>query len=312
MTTTTTGNLAPPPPPLPPPLSPPPPRIAFTTPSNYAKRLSIQLKNHHQHPILLSCPTVIVESTFQTKQFIKPYLSILEDFSAIAFTSRTGITAFSETLLQEEEDEEDCHHYMPLKETGDVFTLSALGKDAELLNSDFISKLCVNDNRIRVLVPSIATPLSLVESLGLGFGRKVLCPVPVVIGLDEPSVVPDFLEALSLNDWIPVKVSAYETRWAGADCAAPLLERLRMEGEGVDAIVFTSTAEVQGLLKSLSELGFDWEMVRKRWPGLVVAAHGPVTAAGANSLGVSVDVVGSRFGSFEGVVEALMSKLGYQ
>ncbi|KAF5208287.1 hypothetical protein FRX31_002126, partial [Thalictrum thalictroides] len=93
---------------------------------------------------------------------------------------------------------------------------------------------------------SIATPLSIVESLG--FGRKVLCPVPVVIGLDEPSVVPNFLEALSLNDWIPVKVSAYETKWAGADCAAPLLERLRMEG--LDAIVFTSTAEVQGLVVS--------------------------------------------------------------
>ncbi|PIA29337.1 hypothetical protein AQUCO_06000002v1 [Aquilegia coerulea] len=170
--------------------------------------------------------------------------------------------------------------------------------------------LCVNYNRIRVLVPSIATPLSLVESLGFGFGRKVLCPVPIVIGLDEPPVVPDFLEALSLKDWVPVKVSAYETRWAGPNCAAPFLEKLRMEG--LDAIVFTSTAEVQGLLKSLSELGFDWEMVRKRWPGLVVAAHGPVTAAGANSLGVSVDVVSSRFGSFEGVVEALMFKLGYQ
>jgi len=37
----------------------------------------------------------------------------------------------------------------------------------------------------------------------------------------------------------------------------------------------------------------------------VVAAHRPVTAAGAERLGVKVDVVSSRFDSFEGVVDAL-------
>lgn len=79
-----------------------------------------------------------------------------------------------------------------------------------------------------------------------------------------------------------------------------------MERDDLDAIVFTSTAEVEGLLKSLSEFyGLDWAMVRRRWPELVVAAHGPVTAAGAERLGVSVDVVSSRFDSFDGVVDAL-------
>jgi len=47
------------------------------------------------------------------------------------------------------------------------------------------------------------------------------------------------------------------------------------------------------------------EFVRERCPEVVVAAHGPVTAAGAERLGVKVDVMSSRFDSFEGVVDAL-------
>ena len=38
-------------------------------------------------------------------------------------------------------------------------------------------------------------------------------------------------------------------------------------------------------------------------PKLVVAAHGPVTAVGALRLSVEVDVVSSKFGSFDGFVD---------
>lgn len=143
------------------------------------------------------------------------------------------------------------------------------------------------------------------EELGYGCGRRVLCPVPAVVGLEEPPVVPDFLRKLAWNGWVAVRVDAYETRWAGRDCAG---EVVAMAVEGIrvlDAVVFTSTAEVEGLLKGLGEHGLDWGRVKGRWPELVVAAHGPVTAAGAERWGLGVDVVGERFGSFEGVVDAL-------
>lgn len=282
--------------------------IAFTTPQNYAPRLSqlIQLKGWTP----LWCPTVIVESTQQTISSIHRYLnypanntnepkSFLEEFSALAFTSRTGITAFSEAL--------SINPTPPLTPDGDILTVSALGKDAELLDQDFIGKICGNPERIRILVPPIATPSGLVEALGLGQGRKVLCPVPLVIGLEEPPVVPKFLEDLSKRGWIPVRLNAYETRWAGAKCALDVVTKSEEEC-GFDAIVFTSTGEVEGLLKSLKEFGLDWSMVRRRCPRMVVAAHGPVTAAGAESLGVGIDVVSSNFGSFDGVVDALSHK----
>ena len=70
-------------------------------------------------------------------------------------------------------------------------------------------------------------------------------------------------------------------------------------------LFFTSTAEVEGLLKSLQELGLNWDMMRMRCPRMLVAAHGPVTASGAERLGVGIDVVSTRFDSFDGVVDAL-------
>lgn len=279
--------------------------IAFTTPKNYAGRLARVIELHGWSP--LWCPTVVVEATPQTISCIQDYLfchnrnpsksqnNILEDFSAVAFTSRTGITAFSEALAGIETP--------PLAPDGEPFIISALGKDSELLDESFLTKLCKNPSRIEVLVPSIATPSGLVESLGLGQGRKVLCPVPLVLGLEEPPVVPRFLNDLAEKGWIAIRVNAYETRWAGPECAQIVASK---GGSGVDAIVFTSTAEVEGFLKSLKELGIDWgKMVKKRWPRTVVAAHGPVTASGAERLGVTIDVVSSKFDSFEGVIDAL-------
>lgn len=158
-----------------------------------------------------------------------------------------------------------------------------------------------------MLVPTIATPSGLVQLLGTGRGRKVLCTVPRVVGLEEPPVVPDFLRELEAAGWVPIRVDAYETRWLGPACGKGVVEL--SEGGLLDAMVFTSSGEVEGLLKSLREFGWDWEMVRRRWPHLVVAAHGPVTAAGAERLGVTVDVVSGRFDSFQGVVDAVEAKL---
>ncbi|XP_052190459.1 uncharacterized protein LOC127800081 [Diospyros lotus] len=277
--------------------------VAFTTPQNYAPRLSHLLRLHGWQP--LWCPTVLVQTTPHTEASIRLHLSYpsgdqatppLDRFAAIAFTSRSGISAFSEALATLDNP--------PLAPAGEAFTIAALGKDAELLDEALVGGLCHNSDRIKVLIPPISTPAGLAESLGAGLGRSVLCPVPLVVGLEEPPVVPDFLRELTGKGWIPVRAEAYETRWAGAESAEPIVRRSEYGG-GLNAVVFSSTGEVEGLLKSLKEKGLDWETVKRRCPELVVAAHGPVTAAGAERLGVGVDVVSRRFDSFAGVVEAL-------
>lgn len=177
----------------------------------------------------------------------------------------------------------------------DGFFFAALGKDAELLlELDMVGDI---RKHVTMVVPSVATPQALVEELGDGHGRSILCPVPSVEGLEEPSVVPDFLEALLARGWRPTRLNAYATRWVGEECARPLLPL-----QNLDALVFTSTAEVEGMLKSLKVLGIT--TVRSGTKP-VIAAHGPVTAAGAARLGIQVDVVSKNFHSFNGIIDAL-------
>ncbi|KAL3744247.1 hypothetical protein ACJRO7_013496 [Eucalyptus globulus] len=285
-------------------VSPPPPpaTVAFTTPQNYAPRLSrlLALKGHAP----LWCPTLSVGPTPHTVSSLRSHLRppALEPFSAVAFTSRAGIAAFSAALAA-----------LPaplLGPDGGAFVVAALGRDSELLDADLLSRICADPRRIETLVPQVASPRGLADSLGRGDGRRIPCPVPLVVGIKEPPVVPEFIGDLEANGWAVVRVAAYETRWLGEDCAGAIVRRGGDGGEGLDAIVFTSSGEVEGLLRSLREgFGWEWEDVRRRWPELVVAAHGPVTAAGAERLGVGVDVVGHKFESFGGVVEALSLKL---
>jgi len=230
---------------------------------------------------------------------LRPFLlpGALDPFAALAFTSRSGISAFARALSS------SSHH--PLADASALpFTVAALGSDADLLDHAFLSRLCgaAAGTRVSVLVPDVPTPAGLVEALGRGSGRRVLCPVPDVVGLREPPVVPDFLAGLEAAGWVAVRAPAYTTCWAGPRCAEALVDP---DAAPLDAVVFTSTAEVEGLLKGLESAGWTWARLTARCPGMVVAAHGPVTAGGARSLGVEVDVVSARFSSFHGVVDAL-------
>ncbi|KAJ3707348.1 hypothetical protein LUZ61_011053 [Rhynchospora tenuis] len=277
-------------------------RIAFTTPPNYATRLTPLL--HLRAATPLPVPTISVNPSSSTLSSLRSLINkgALDSFSALAFTSRTGISSFSLALSQSPLPSP------PLSSSGEPFIVAALGTDADALHQgdpSLLSLLCpANPSRVRVRVPEVAIPAGIVKSLGYGFGRKVLCPVPDVIGLNEPDVVPRFLGDLELAGWVAVRVPAYETKWVGPHCADVLVE---LDGE-LDAIVFTSTAEVEGLLKGLDAVGWNWEKVKKRWPCMVVAAHGPVTAKGVERLGLTVDVVGERFSSFDGVLDALSSR----
>lgn len=296
-------------------------RVALTTPEPYASRLIASLKAEGADTLWI--PSV---STKITEDCIRDLMRLiggkgegLEGFTGIAFTSRNGITAMALAL----ERIGKALTFSPPE--FQPFFLSALGRDGEALQEliPWFSGISIS-----VLLPEIATPLDLVKALGDGKGRKVLCPVPCVEGVEEPFVVPQFLQKLEEKGWQAIRTNAYRTEWCGPMCALPLIAEpvikrevdagcyhfdtvpndvtVTKRGTTVDAIIFTSTAEVEGILKSLRHMGVDpCDFLGQKQGGCVTAAHGPVTAKGAEWLGLSVDVVGENFQSFEGVVECL-------
>ncbi|KAG6556136.1 hypothetical protein Mapa_002077 [Marchantia paleacea] len=135
----------------------------------------------------------------------------------------------------------------------------------------------IDQENFKVLNPTTPTPSGLVDALGEGKGSRIFCLLPLVVNLEEPPVVPEFLGDLTTRGWSPVRVNTYITRWMGAECAKGLLSG------GIDALVFTSSAEIEGHMTSLNSLGEEsskWRDEKHRT--FLVAAHGPVTAHGAS------------------------------
>ncbi|CAI5993936.1 unnamed protein product [Closterium sp. NIES-65] len=242
----------------------------------------------------------------------------VQDVAAIAFTSRNGITAFANAVqrlpqhalpaawratvapsqpqqplqqqqrLQQSEEEqrrqdEQEHQQQsttPLSTAPcSPLLIGALGRDAELLSS--LGPI-VSHPSTRLVLPPVATPLTLADALGPGDGRIVACPVPWVEGLEEPPVVPTFLSALEERGWRVLRIGCYVTRWTGTRALMPVLAGASNsqgggdtsgDGEGgelgelraaegavsmhpsVAAVVFSSTAEAQGFVACCHAMG---------------------------------------------------------
>lgn len=119
---------------------------------------------------------------------------------------------------------------------------------------------------------------------------------------------------------LPALVEALEARGARVDCVAPyvyasksddgavadLIERLGTGG--IDAIAFTSKAQVERLATVAAGAGRDDEL-RAALGSVVVAAVGPVVARELEDLGVRVDVVPESDFFMKPMVTALLARL---
>lgn len=183
--------------------------------------------------------------------------------------------------------------------------LCALGADADCLCDAYGLEA-----HVRPPEASTSGLVAELARLGLPKGARVLAPVPLVLApLEEPPVVPRFMAGLERIGADAERVPAYLTAAglpgaAGLEACAAEREMLLGSPGAIDAVVFSSTAEAQGLCRLMGGRGALAAAVERR--GVLLAAHGPYTAAGAAEVvGVPVPVVSRQFSTFAGVVEAL-------
>lgn len=314
-------------------------------------------------------------------------------YDYVAFTSRAGIEAVMASIARQLPNHDDDAAPSSSSSSSSLAAgaalassgarVCALGADGELLQRAHGVVADVNPLED-------ASTMGLVRALEREFESakqerrprrhrrppRVLCPVPLVShGLREPPVVPRFLAALEEAGAEPVRADAYLTvpgllvfdddddegdqqrqnrrRRAAAGRAAEEERRALAAGE-VDAVVFSSTAEAQGLALQFywAEHGEEMELRRgeeegkeegqeeeeqqelrraaaalrrllaeagarrasRGKPAVVLAAHGPTTAAGvAEALGLPPSdsiLVSKDWSSFAGVTDALAEALG--
>jgi uroporphyrinogen-III synthase len=119
---------------------------------------------------------------------------------------------------------------------------------------------------------------------------------------------------------LPQLTNYLVSRGATPECVAPYVyaaesgdaavEQLisRLVGSEVDAIAFTSKAQVERLVAVAARVG-QTEALRQALNSIIVAAVGPVAARGLEDLGVSVDVVPESDFFMKPMVSALMARL---
>jgi uroporphyrinogen-III synthase len=251
-------------------------RILVTAPRNYAIRFSNQLVNQGALPLLM--PTI---ETCPLENFteLDTALQNIEQFDWIAFTSRNGIEAFFQRL-----DELQINPLGLAK-----CQLCAIGIDSE--------KLAAFGFKVDI-VPKESSPTGIIAELAQipNISKQtVLVPVPEVLGVPEPDIVPNFIAGLKQLGMNVTRVPTYMTRCLEKTVYEVELGLIR-QGK-IDAIAFSSTAEIMGFLKMVYS--------KSDYENCVIACFGPYTAANAKKLGLDVAIVARDYSSFAGFTDAI-------
>eukprot|EP01047_Picozoa_sp_COSAG01_P073769 COSAG01_NODE_12123_length_1797_cov_26.290342_1_plen_299_part_00 len=239
-------------------------RIVVTAPRNYAGRLIEQLLKLGARPLWM--PMITTGPLVDNSELDGALRLLAADASSnrasrayayVAFTSRNGIDAF-------------INRARALGLAGDLrallrgCTVCALGKDAQALEAAGVDV---------GLLPSVSSPAGIVRELKERphvRGARILVPVPVVSGVREPNVVPNFIASLEALEMDVHRVPAYAT--AAVLAGNDVEEELLLAGK-VDAIAFSSTAEATALAKRLGKTNLATLASRT-----AVCCFGPVTA----------------------------------
>lgn len=249
-------------------------KVLFTSPRHYAGNLAKYLTERGARPVWM--PTIAIyplDDYAQLDEAIKQ----LDSYDWVAITSLMGSQAFVNRMR--------AAGFGPDGLRG--AKLTAFGPDA----------IPLDDAGYEVaLKPDVNYPSVMIDEMkAIGpAGGRVLVPVPQVQGVQEPFVIPEFIDGLNEAGMVPVRVDGYRTEATndGNELALELLSR----GD-IDITVLTSSAEIFSLVNAL---GGKPDTVNRT----TVAYMGGYTAKTGREQGFNVDIVPEKY-DMEGVLSAI-------
>lgn len=251
--------------------------ILITAPEIYNNRLCKLIEDAGLTAI--SFPT-IKTSIIQNNTALDSVLLNLNNYDWIALPSRTAIKAYTQRakILN-----------IPL-ETLNTTHYCAIGKDQEYLQNLGIYNIEKNTE------PS---PQGIVDALVQKDSRNKHMAVlsPMVIGLKEPDVIPNFIDSLHRAGIIVTRINAYKTEVCHPENETEIVSKIS-NGE-IDLVAFTSAAEIEALL-SLVEKPQDLKTIN-------IACFGPYTSRAAEKWGLTTAFIAEDYSSFDGYTKAIVS-----
>jgi uroporphyrinogen-III synthase len=248
--------------------------ILITSPKGYSERFAAIFSESQLNPVTIPMIETIIPGNMP--DMIRLFMN-LSRYEYIAFSSRKAIESFYQ--IQKEENR---------SLTGLKFC--AIGKDAEYMYEKLGVRPAVH--------PDEPSPLGIARKLNEDKNIKektIAALVPLVEGITEPDVVPDFLAKLNSMGMNVTRVNAYITRSADKIQINRAVELIA--SKEIKCIAFTSSAEVEILLQNISD--------KSLLENITIACFGPYTTAFAQKRDLNVSVTAQDFSSFSGFLKSI-------
>ncbi len=250
--------------------------ILVTTPSNYASRFARLIEKTGANAILF--PTVETIINPNTSD-IDSILQYSESIDWVILPSRKAMDAYFSRFIQ---DSISLHKLSKIK-------YCAIGNDINYLKDKY--KISTN------IELKEAGPNGIVEALSKEpfiKGQNIVVVAPLVLGVHEPNIIPNLIRDIRNLNTNVTKAEAYITQLSDSLKYLAEIELLK-RGE-IDIIAFTSTSEIEALIKLTSI-----DIIDKQ----IVACFGPYTGNNAKKLGLHPEYIGDKYNSFDDFVTGI-------
>ncbi|MCL1932201.1 MAG: uroporphyrinogen-III synthase [Candidatus Azobacteroides sp.] len=248
--------------------------VLITSPAGYSERFKNVFSESQLNPIAIPLIETVIPEDMPD---VDSLFMNLQQYDYVAFSSRKAIESF---------DQVQKKRNLPL----DDIKFCAIGKDAEYMYEKLGVRPAVH--------PDEPSPMGIADKLGedenIG-GKTIAVLVPLVEGIIEPDVVPNFLAKLSDIGMKVTRVNAYITRAVDKVQIDEAVKRIA--SKEIKCIAFTSSAEIEILLQNTGD--------KSLLDNITIACFGPYTAAYAQKRGLNVSVIAQDFSSFSGFLEAI-------
>lgn len=273
-----------------------PSRVIVTAPAHTASSLASKLITHSIRPIILP--------TLKTRPISDSRIDILQDavlrlhqYHVITLITPAAISALSSHLLSVVENNPEAA-YLALQAS--QVQLAALPQHAAIVKQHLSRQ-----PDIIPLYPSVDALAAFLKADPLLEAASLLCPVPVYVGMQQPSLVPHFLNLLHESGFQTTAAPSYEVSPVNIQSVQPELSLL----PSADAILFSSAAEVFSFITLLTPSQHQTLTDRLSNNHIFMAAYGPDAASAITQIFGIASIQSDDHPSFEAFVRFLANQI---
>lgn len=250
--------------------------IVVSAPQIYAERLKTALEKHQAKVTLMPAIETLIHDSIPPLGALTQEAARLE-FDYIVLPSRNAIKAFNNEIRRQNSFQD--------WETKAYYTI---GKDRDLLTS------LGYKTSIRLVEPSLKGITKTIAQEGHYKNKNMLLIAPCVINMQEPDIIPDFINDTRKMGIHCHRIDGYTTQGITNKENKKIIKDLQ-QGK-YDMLALTSGGECFAISNQINP-----QSIKSN-----IACFGPYTAKSATDAGFNVNIISQKYSSFDDFAETIV------